>query len=182
MRLGRRVSTKIGEETRCSVDQMIKEAVLLCEPKACYDRFPILLNDGKKIVLEKKEIISSDFCRVMEGCSQLILFGSTIGLPLMEERERLMTRDITRAVVYDAVGSEMVEEAAEYMHSFLGRLVSKEGMKVTGRRFSPGYGDLALEIQKEIFQWIEPEKIGIRLTESCLMIPEKSVTAFIGVQ
>ena len=49
-------------------------------------------------------------------------------------------------------------------------------------RFSPGYGDLGLEMQKDIFAVLDcPRKIGLSLNESLLMSPSKSVTAIIGI-
>ena len=49
-------------------------------------------------------------------------------------------------------------------------------------RFSPGYGDLSLEMQRDIFRVLDcPRKIGLTLNESLLMSPSKSVTAIIGI-
>ena len=49
-------------------------------------------------------------------------------------------------------------------------------------RFSPGYGDLPLDIQRSVFRFLEPEiKIGLTLSESLIMCPSKSVTAFVGI-
>ena len=49
-------------------------------------------------------------------------------------------------------------------------------------RFSPGYGDFPLSVQKGILDGLEAGKrIGITLTEGFLMMPSKSVTAVIGV-
>lgn len=49
-------------------------------------------------------------------------------------------------------------------------------------RYSPGYGDFALESQKEIFARLEcAKRIGLTLTDTMLMVPFKSVTAVIGV-
>ena len=49
-------------------------------------------------------------------------------------------------------------------------------------RFSPGYGDLPLELQKDVFRVLDcPRKIGLSLNESLLMSPSKSVTAIIGI-
>ena len=49
-------------------------------------------------------------------------------------------------------------------------------------RFSPGYGDLSITIQKDFLQALNADKtVGLSLSEGNLMIPEKSVTAFIGV-
>jgi len=53
---------------------------------------------------------------------------------------------------------------------------------LTRMRFSPGYGDLSLENQKLFFKALELEKMGMKLTESLMMFPEKSVTAIAGVE
>ena len=48
-------------------------------------------------------------------------------------------------------------------------------------RFAPGYGDVPLELQREIFDFLpEIAKIGIELDECNLMHPFKSMTGFIG--
>ena len=50
-------------------------------------------------------------------------------------------------------------------------------------RFSPGYGDVPLEIQKDIVMLLDcAKRIGVSLNDSLLMSPSKSVTAFIGLQ
>jgi 5-methyltetrahydrofolate--homocysteine methyltransferase len=49
-------------------------------------------------------------------------------------------------------------------------------------RFSPGYGDLDLSCQKDIFKLLDcSKKIGLTLNDSLLMSPTKSVTAFVGI-
>ncbi len=54
--------------------------------------------------------------------------------------------------------------------------------KYLSKRFSPGYGDLSLEIQKNLLAYLDAHRrIGIELTENYLMIPQKSVTAILGV-
>ena len=50
-------------------------------------------------------------------------------------------------------------------------------------RFSPGFGDLSLENQKKIFSFLRcSQQIGLTLNDSLVMSPEKSVTAFIGLE
>ena len=49
-------------------------------------------------------------------------------------------------------------------------------------RFSPGYGDLPLDVQRPLFAALDvPRKIGVSLTDSLLMAPSKSVSAIIGI-
>ena len=49
-------------------------------------------------------------------------------------------------------------------------------------RFSPGYGDVPLEVQSDIFKILDcPKNIGVTLTDALLMTPTKSVSAIVGV-
>ena len=61
------------------------------------------------------------------------------------------------------------------------RVIKKE-KGVIRPRFSPGYGDLPIEIQKDIFRALDcPRRIGLTLNENLLMSPTKSVSAIIGI-
>ncbi|QAS52571.1 methionine synthase [Halobacillus litoralis] len=52
--------------------------------------------------------------------------------------------------------------------------------KYQGQRYSFGYPACPeLDDQKKLFQLIQPEEIGIELTEECMMEPEASVTAMV---
>ena len=52
--------------------------------------------------------------------------------------------------------------------------------KYPGQRFSFGYPACPeLEDQKKLFKLIQPEEIGIELTEGCMMEPEASVSAIV---
>ena len=49
-------------------------------------------------------------------------------------------------------------------------------------RFSAGYGDLPLDIQKDLLIFLNAQRrIGLTVTENSLLLPSKSVTAIIGI-
>ena len=59
---------------------------------------------------------------------------------------------------------------------------AREGKELCPR-YSPGYGDFALENQKGIFNLLSPSKYtGLTLKDNMIMVPEKSVTAVIGIK
>ena len=80
--------------------------------------------------------------------------------------------------MFQAIGSERVESLCDELCREL------EGEWGTVRpRFSPGYGDLPLSLQKEIFALLDcGRSIGVALGENLLMSPSKSVTAIVGVK
>jgi hypothetical protein len=78
-----------------------------------------------------------------------------------------------------ALGSERVEALCDEFC----RLMAIESKRELRPRFSPGYGDLPLELQRDIFRLLEPSRrIGVVLNDSLLMSPSKSVTAIIGIE
>ncbi|HBF33507.1 TPA: methionine synthase, partial [Candidatus Sumerlaeota bacterium] len=70
----------------------------------------------------------------------------------------------------------------DWLEEFVEKLLAREGRCLTRRRYSPGYGDLALSNQKIIYDALGLQKFGLELTERFLLIPEKSVLAIAGVE
>lgn len=182
-RMGQRVSTEISADIKDKIDRAINDAFMICDMKARYKIFDIEQNDGKNIVIGGETFISESFCELVKNCNEIALFAVTVGNKLPEKRQEFIDNgDMFNAVIYDAAGSEIAEEGAQYMHDFLGKIAATKGNKIMKRRFSPGYSDMNLEMQKKVFKLLKPEIIGIHLSPSCLMIPEKSVTAFVGIE
>ena len=78
-------------------------------------------------------------------------------------------------------GSSLVESVADACEAAVVADAAKRGMR-TNWRYSPGYGDLPLALQPEIVRVLAADKrLGMVATESNLLIPAKSVTAFVGL-
>ena len=65
------------------------------------------------------------------------------------------------------------------------RILKKEAAKdglFVRPRYSPGYGDLSLDVQSSFLKALNAQKtIGLFLSEGGVMQPEKSVTALMGL-
>lgn len=119
----------------------------------------------------------------LNGSRQILVLGLTGGSAVSEEIKRLQAeKDLTSAVVIDAAASEIVDDGFDYLASLYSKELIREGCKLTGRRFSAGYGDFDIRFQRDIFRMLELDKIGIEITESSMLLPEKSVTAIYGVE
>lgn len=87
----------------------------------------------------------------------------------------------SRALIYDAAASAMIETYCDALNDALRKEAVTEG-HVLRPRFSPGYGDLSLSLQTEFMRVLQLKRqLGITMTESLLMLPSKSVTAVIGI-
>lgn len=184
MRLGYRQKTKITEDQNNKIINTIEESFNYCEIKGVYLRADIVKNSDDEVELNKSIILKgrsiSDF---LSKSIEVFLIGVTSGKDILEYRENKMNNgDTFTSVIADAVGSETAEAAADWLNDFLNKLVRKEGVSLTKRRFSPGYGDLELSTQKQIYDMLEMSKIGVKLSDNFILKPEKSITAIIGIE
>lgn len=117
----------------------------------------------------------------IRGATHLVLFIATIGDGI-EKEAGLLTKgaEPLKGYLLDRISSFAVESLAEKMENRIRKdyLLNKKSVSC---RFSPGYCDWAIEEQFEMDRVIDFSKIGIRLTESCMMDPKKSISAIVAV-
>ena len=125
---------------------------------------------------------SKYLARNLAGCSKVILIASTIG-PVADNLIRRFTKlDAAKAAIMQAAGAMFIESYLDSFNAQLEKEAEEQGFKLHSR-FSPGYGDVSLEIQRYFFSILPcTQRIGLTLTNSLVMAPEKSVTAFIGME
>ena len=124
---------------------------------------------------------SESLGRALTGCSQMMVFGATLGIEADMLINREASRDISRGAVMAAAASAFIEDYCDKVCAELAEELKSQGHTL-GERFSPGYGDFELEHQKDIFAILDCEnKIGLTLTENLIMIPTKSVTAIMAI-
>jgi len=113
--------------------------------------------------------------------TSLAIFTATAG-PLLEQwsKELLKGKDILKGFIIDAIGSEVVESAADLLEIKLQNVIEKIGLKSTNR-YSPGYCGWKVQEQHKLFSLLPKSFCGITLTDSALMIPIKSVSGIIGL-
>lgn len=148
--------------------------------KVCWGRFPVK-KDGTKLDLGFAKVDSAGLAKNLESCEEIILFAATIGLELDRMIRRYTSLSPAKGLFFQAIGAERIESLCDAFCAEMKETLAAEG-KYLKPRFSPGYGDLPLELQKDIFRVLDcPRKIGLTLNESLLMSPTKSVTAIIGI-
>ncbi len=158
------------------VDECLSEVKDKLFYKICYRFFDVKFTENE-IDLGFAKTNSESLRRNLDGCEKIILFSATIGIEIDRLIKKYNKISPSRALVFQAIGAERVESLC---NSFNEEMSEEFLLKP---RFSPGYGDLSLDIQKDIFNVLEcPKNIGVTLNDSLLMSPSKSVTAIIGIQ
>lgn len=116
---------------------------------------------------------------MLSECGQAALLACTLGAEFDRRLRGMQVRDMASAVILDACGSALVEEGCDAAET---ELAGRFPERFLTDRFSPGYGDLPLDVQPEICAALDtPRRLGLYVTGSLLMNPMKSVTAVIGL-
>jgi hypothetical protein len=160
------------------VCKAILESAKYLVPKKIIQTFS-LVETGNVLQMGPISIVSEDLSCNLQGCFQVSVFAATIGSRIDSLIQKYSKLDVAYASVLQATGAMYIESFVDSINDEIKQEAEKEGAKVQPR-FSPGYGDVSLEVQKQIFTTLRPEKIGLTLMNSLIMAPEKSVTAFVG--
>ena len=168
-------------ESAALLDRCLKEAEKSFSYGVCYRFFSIE---------EKKDCLSLGFTetksmtarRALLGCDSLLVFAATLGNGIDRLLARYSRLSPARALLLQAIGAERVETLCDSFLAEIGEKIKKEGA-IFCPRFSPGYGDLPLALQMDIFAALDcTRRLGLTLNESLLMAPSKSVTAIVGIK
>ncbi len=183
-RLGfRKGRTDIGHWQRKEIEEAMDEAAFLVELKGSALVVPIDRIEGVRIYLGSGDILESrNIARLLEKSGEALFMGATAGSGIMEEIGRdSRNGNLTRAVMLDAVASEMTDKALDWIMEYMGQELRRKGKELSLRRFSAGYGDFALENQWTMHSLLHLQDKGVSITETCILVPEKSVTALAGI-
>jgi hypothetical protein len=164
--------------------EIYKECLAVSDIKAeyrIYDKV-VLLDDGKSIQVEDQIFnVNKIVYNQLKHTESLSVFLCTAGQEIGLRSRRLMKDgDLLKGYIYDVTGSEIVSAAAISMHDHLKFEMNKAGKKITNR-YSPGYCGWDVAEQHKLFSMVPDNFCGIKLTESALMDPVKSISGFIGI-
>ena len=183
--------SKINELTETSSEmQMIQESILMMkkniQPQGVYQKFKITSTEKEKseniIKFADARIQSKDLSKNLSNCESVIIFAITIGSGADLLIKKYSKINPALATILQATGSMLVESYADKLNELINNEAKQIGYK-THPRFSSGYGDLSLSTQNIFFRLLNcTQKIGLTLMDSFIMAPEKSITAFIGLE
>lgn len=145
--------------------------------KACFTEVPLGFPSENEVFLGFGTVKSEKLFKHLQECKTAYLFAATAGTGIDRLVSRYKVLSPSKSLIIDAIGSAAVEGWCNRLNADI----------VNGReaksRFSPGYGDLSLEYQKNILSYLDAyRKIGISLSSTLFMTPTKSVTAIIGIK
>lgn len=168
------------EELSRLVEERIKECSGISKFSVCFLQSDISLCDDT-ICFSTFEVSSRALAKNLSGCEKAVIFAATTGIGIDRLISKYSVISPVKAVIIQAIGAERIESLCDMFNEEMREKYESEGFLLKPR-FSPGYGDLPLETQKDIFNLLKCEKrLGLTLNDNLLMSPSKSVTAIIGI-
>ncbi len=158
--------------------QLVKECEddVRAEADCCYTfaTTNLSVNDNN-IYFDFGTVESYNLAKNLINCKKAFIVAVTLGHKIDRLLRKTAVNSTLTQFVTDAVASAFTEALCDK--------VQAEIAPNSRNRFSPGYCDLSLDVQRKLLQFLEKhEPTGICLTDSGLMIPTKSVTFILGVE
>ena len=148
----------------------------IIEENISFDARESILRIGNEDFIIKKIVYS----QIAES-GKIALFLCTAGSEIGEWSKRLMNEgEMMKGYVVDVIGSETVETAMDRIHTLLGEDMKQQGLNITNR-YSPGYCGWNVSEQQKLFKFFPADFCGIKLSDTSLMYPVKSVSGIIGI-
>ena len=164
------------EEQLLMVESAMEEIKKVARPQFLHRFYPLHFDGSKYYVdvdldLDYKSTFGL-FSRKQSDC--LCILVSTLGTAVDKRISRYKDSEPSRMVLLDACANSLIEVVTDEYQK-------KLGLNEETFRYAPGYGDVPLTMQRQIFDLIpEISKIGIELDPCNMMHPFKSMTGLIG--
>lgn len=164
------------------IDRSMNKAYEIIVPLGLFETYEVNRIQNAEVSFKGVDlkVDSRDIALLLEKSRYVSIMAVSIGKEIHDHIDELFKRDeFAEALIFDAIGSDAAEKAANALNMVIGEEAIEKGFFLT-RRFSPGYGDFDLTYQKSICNLIKTNTIELSATEHNILIPKKSITAILG--
>ncbi|MFH1638702.1 MAG: hypothetical protein ABIB93_00020 [Chloroflexota bacterium] len=166
------------------VDEMLESEDVrkLVRPVLAYDIYPVIKIDREDCYLDGGTTLHGTiFSRIFKRASALAVAVATIG-PGLEARvtECFKQGHYLSGLVLDALGNASTENLRPAVREIISKETAKQGFQ-TSSSVSPGGISWPLVEQYKLFNLVPADAINVRLTETAMMVPAKSISMVMGL-
>jgi len=171
-----------GKSIAKSLDESLLKAKALSKPNYIHAAKKIAAAGENFIELEGGiRFLSGSISKYIKDASHVVIFLVTIGDEIESAASDLTKgKEPLEGYLLDRIGSFAVESLAESVEKKIRKDYSILKKSVS-RRYSPGYCDWPIEEQRVLTEVLDFSKIGVSLTEGCMMHPKKSISAVVAI-
>jgi len=136
-------------------------------------------SNGIQVLNTNLILTGEDIKRHLHNCWGIVLMCATLSGNIDHLIRTTQLKDMAKAIVINSLSSVAIEQVCNKAEE---EIYQSLGSYYKTWRYSPGYGDLPIDLQKEILAILDaPRKIGLCTADSMTLTPIKSVTAIIGL-
>lgn len=173
-------SARLGadyEAIRGQISDTENELLKNISIKYSYAQTDIEFFDGHILDIGFGKFFSQSLYNTLYPCKKCYIFCVTLGSESERYLNKLSSLSPSKHFIADALSSAIIEEAANTVEEKI------KGTNKTTPRFSVGYGDLDLSLQKDILEITDSSRLlGVSLGKTLLMTPTKTITAVMGIK
>ena len=160
------------------LDRCMEQLCAVIQPRTVHRVLPVVHTENG-VTLGGLPLHGKDIALHLTGCKEAVLFAVTLSAQTDAYIRRAEVRDMTCALMYDAIAGAAVERVCNVLEQ---ELQKKYGYPYYTARFSAGYGDFPITQQGDLVQMLDAgRKIGLTVTPHHTLLPMKSVTAVMGM-
>ena len=158
-------------------EELVRERM---SPRYVYRLFDITEKlEGVCIPAAELLLTGESIRRHLSGCRSVVLLAATLSAEADKLIRQAQVDGMAEALAADALCSAAIEQVCNRAEE---EIFSQVEAPFRTWRFSPGYGDLPIDVQQGFAAALNAQRrIALTVTESCLLVPTKSVTAIIGI-
>lgn len=173
-------NTATYKEEYIRVESVLKDLKRVAKDRVLY-KILDCSNKKEETFLKEKILLGKSIHDFLGTPKKVILLATTLGTQVDQLIRKELILSIANGVLMDTAAMEVIES---HLNEWVEDLEDNEALKgyYLSPRYSPGYGDMPISVQKHILQALETQKqIGLTVSPSGILLPKKSVTALIGV-
>ncbi|MDR2562718.1 MAG: 5-methyltetrahydrofolate--homocysteine methyltransferase [Prevotellaceae bacterium] len=171
-----------GHEVLNIINEIYNELKHCCRPYFGYGLFEGKIIDKEHIqlnntILNPGRLISS----AMKNAELFAAFTATAGNEFDNWLKQIENQDdIVKYFIANTLGSVIAESAVSLVMKNLEQFAFEKNMCISNN-YSPGYCNWMLVEQKKLLALFPSGMTKIQLTDSCLMLPIKSISGIVGI-
>lgn len=172
---------KAEEEIIKQVHALYDRLEKCIQPKFIYRCFDMNCQEGiVEFLGTSLKVASKDLTKLLETSNKCYVMAATLGPQVDQLIRRLQKTDMLEAVIVNACSALRIEKLCDEAEKEIMEQIDPN--QYLTMRYSPGYGDVPITLQRQVLDILDASKrIGLTTTKASMLIPSKSVTAFIGI-
>lgn len=173
----------MGFDKISMIEEGLSEVKALSLFRMAFCDIDLLNDEGYKLPNNEINLESKSLKNLFDKnkSDAVLITAGTLGEAIDKRMDIYKKINMSKMILLNACSSAYVE----YLYNIVERLILKElNLKNPSFRFAPGYGDVPLNRQIEVFKLFEDyeEDLGIKLNSNNFMYPVKSMTGITGCQ